>query len=116
VFNAKLFAGLAGLAFAFALLGTRWRKMTVVERVLCGLMCASLAFLFWLNSHYFSTCPRVPDSQSGNIYALDNRGTFVYLTDTENSKMIAAESLFAGTWLGALGFKVVRSLKKLKAR
>lgn len=86
----------------------------MVEKVLYGLMFLSLAFLFWLNSHYFSTCPRVPDSQSGNIYPLDNRGTFVYLTETENSKMIAAESLWA-TWLGAVGFHVVNwGLKKRK--
>ena len=96
---------------------TQWRKTAVVEKVLYGLMFVSLAFLFWLNSHYFSTCPRVPDSQSGHIYPLDNRGTFVYLTKTENFKMLAAESLFFGTWLGALALHVVNwGLKKLKGR
>ena len=78
-------------------------------------MSLSLAFLFWLNSHYFSTYPRVPDSQSGNIYPLDNNGTFVYLNETENSKMLAAKTLFWGTWLGAGGFYIVNwALKKLK--
>jgi len=96
---------------------TQWRKTAVVEKVLYGLMFVSLAFLFWLNSHYFSTCPRVPDSQSGNIYPLDNRGTFVYLTETENSKMLAANTLLGGTWLGAGGFYIVNwVLKKLKVR
>jgi hypothetical protein len=67
-----------------------------------------LAFLFRLNSHYFSTCPRVP---------LDNNGTFVYLNETENSKMLAAKTLFGGTWLGAGGFYIVNwALKKLKVR
>ena len=96
---------------------TQWRKTTAGEKVLYGLMFLSLAFLFWLNSHYFSTSPRVPDSQSGHIYPLDNRGTFVYLTKTENFKMLAAESLFFGTWLGALALHVVNwGLKKLKGR
>jgi hypothetical protein len=96
---------------------TEWRKTTAVEKVLYGLMFLSLAFLFWLDSHYFSICPRVPDSRSGHIYPLDNRGTFVYLTEAENSKMLAAESLFFVTWLGAVGFYVVtRGLKKLKVR
>jgi hypothetical protein len=81
---------------------TQWRKTTVVEKVLYGLMSLSLAFLFWLNSHYFSTYPRVPDSQSGNIYPLDNNGTFVYLNETENSKMLAAKTLFGGRgWVQA---------------
>lgn len=96
---------------------TQWRETTAVEKVLYWLMFLSLAFLFWLNSHYFSTCPRVPDSQSGYIYPLDNRGTFVYLTEAQNSKMLAAKSLFFVTWLGAVGFHVVNwGLKKLKVR
>ena len=96
---------------------TQWRKTTVAEKVLYGLMFFSLALLFWLNYHYFSTCPRVPDSQSGNIYPLNNRGTFVYLTETEHSKMLAAETLFFGMWLGGVGFHVVNwGLKKLKVR
>jgi hypothetical protein len=96
---------------------SQWRKTTVVEKVFYGLMFLSFAFLFWLNSHYFSTCPRAPDSQSGNIYPLDIHGTFVYLTETENSKMLAAQSLFVGAWLSAVGFYVVNwGLKKLKVR
>ena len=80
-------------------------------------MFLSFAFAFWLNYHYFSTCPRVPDSQTGHIYPLDNRGTFVYLTETENFKMLAAESLSFGTCLGAVGFLVVKwGLNKLKVR
>jgi hypothetical protein len=66
------------------------------------MMFLSLAFLFWLNSHYFSTCPRVPDSQSGNTYPLDNKGALVYLNVTENSKMLAAKTLFWGRgWVQA---------------
>src|SRR5450432_1069337 len=95
----------------------QWRKTTAIEKVLNGLAFLSLAFLFWLNSHYFSTCPRVPDSLSGHIYALDNRRTFVFLTKTENSKMLAARSLFFSTLLGVVGFHVVTwGLKKRKVR
>ena len=96
---------------------TQQRKTKVVQGVLYGLMFLFLALLFWLNSHYFSTCPRVPDFQSGRIYPLDNRGTIVYLTKSENSKMLAAEGLFFGMWLSGLGFAVVNwGLRKLKAR
>lgn len=105
-----------GLSAAVLML-TQRRKTTAVEKVSYGLMFLSLAYLFWLNSHYFSTCPRIPDAQSGNIYPLDNRGTFVYLTDTENSKVRVATSVFFGTWLAGLGFHVVNwGLKKLKSR
>ena len=105
------------VVIAVIVMVVRWRKTTVLEKVLYGLVFLSLAVVFWLNSHYFSTCPRVPDSQSGHIYPLDNAGTFVYLTKTENSKMLAAKTLFLGTWLGVVGFHVVNwGLKKLKVR
>jgi hypothetical protein len=96
---------------------TERRKTTAAEKVLYGLMFLSLALLFWLDFHYYSTCPRGPDLQSGRIYPLDNRGTVVYLTKTENLNMHAAEGLFFGLWLFGVGFSAAKwGLKKLKIR
>ena len=96
---------------------TQRQKPTSVEKVLFGLMVLSFVLVFWFGSHYFATCPRVPDSQSGHIYPLDSRGKIVYLTKTENSKMVAAESFFFGTLLAAVAFRVLNwGVNKLKVR
>lgn len=91
------------------------RKMTAFQWFANGAMFLFLAFVFSLNSHYFSSCPKAPNPETGQIYPLDNRGTFVYLTEEENNKMHLAEDSFWGVWLLGIGFHVVNwGLKKLR--
>ncbi|HEX8817129.1 MAG TPA: hypothetical protein VF753_16650 [Terriglobales bacterium] len=80
---------------------------------MAALTILSLAILVWLSAHYFSICPRVPDLQTGHVFPLDNHGAIVYLTKSENFKMLAAKGLFLATWLAFVAFTAVSwGLKK----
>ena len=75
---------------------TRWRDMMFVTKVLSAIAVLSGGILFWMNGHYFNTCPKAPDIASGHIFPLDNRGTFVYLTLAEHNKITASIDVFGG--------------------
>ena len=72
-------------------------------KTLWGLGMLAGLWLFWLNGHYFQTCPDYPDAHTGHVFPLDNRGHLVYLTAVQNRLMISAESaLFACIATGGL--------------
>ena len=93
---------------------SQWEKTAAVEKILFGLAFLAFAILFSLNSHYLSSCPANPSVQRGQIYPLDNHGKIVYLTKTENNKILFAEDSFFGILLLGAGLHVVNwGLRKL---
>jgi hypothetical protein len=64
-----------------------------IVALLFGAVLASVAYLIYLDMHYFIDTPRNPDPIAGRVFPLTvNHGYLVYVTQEERSRFFLAEN------------------------
>ena len=73
-----------------------------IASAIVALCPASFGTFTWLFYSYFSTHPTKPNVQLGFVHALNNHGSYVYLSDAESTGLVLLAIAFVIAFFGSL--------------